>query len=121
MKLAPVAFVSLGVLAGVMAATNPKPAAYTDFAATTLTTTMKDGVCQQEALGEWLGKVGGSLGETCEVLIGSGAGLQQEAIRDIITSNTTVKNYVLFSTYTTTTPLADDVRAVGVFNRFILR
>jgi len=120
MKFAPVALVSLGVLAGVMAATNPSQETYTDFAATTITTAMQDGVCQREALGEWLGKVGGGLGETCEVLIGSGAGLQQTAIQDIITSNTEVKNYGLFTTYTTTTPLVDDFKAVGIFNRFIL-
>ncbi|MEO1591116.1 MAG: DUF4359 domain-containing protein [Cyanobacteria bacterium J06632_22] len=120
MKSTPVILVSLGVLAGVMAVTNPKPDAYTDFAAKTMTTAMQDGVCQREALDEWLGKLGGGLGETCEVLIGSGAGLQQTALKDIIASNTQVKNYGLFTTYTTTTPLVDDITAVGVFNRFIL-
>ena len=120
MKFTPVVLVSLGVLAGVMAITNPKPKAYTTFAAKTITASLQDNVCQRDTLGEWLGKLGGGLGETCEVLIGSGAGLQQTALQDIIASNTRVKNYGLFTTYTTTTPLVDDMTAVGIFNRFIL-
>lgn len=120
MKLAPVALIGLGSLAAVMAATNPDQAAYADFATRTVTVAMQDGVCQRDALSQWFGQRGATVGETCEALIGSGADQQQQALRDIVTRNTEVNNYGLFTTYETTTPLVDEFKAVGVFNRFIL-
>ncbi len=120
MKLAPAVLIGLGSLASIMVATNPDEAAYTDFATNTVTVAMQDGVCQSDALDKWFGPVGATVGETCEAVIGSGADRQQAALRDVVTRNTEVNNYGLFTLYRTATPLVDDFRAVGVFNRFIL-
>ncbi|MEO0540951.1 MAG: DUF4359 domain-containing protein [Cyanobacteria bacterium P01_A01_bin.105] len=116
MKIAPVALLSVGVLAGIMAATNPKPAAYNEFAAETMTASLQENLCNTENLGDWLGKLGQNVGETCEWAIGGDS--SEAAMQALIEDSTKVRNYGLFTLYETTTPVSAH-RSLGVFNRFI--
>lgn len=119
MKIARIGLLGLGALAGVMVFTNPKPEDYTAFAADTLTQTMADNICRAETLDEWLGKVGQSLGETCELSLHSGRRLRAADIEGILLSSTEISNYGLFTIYQTTTP-THTYKAIGLLNRFIL-
>jgi Domain of unknown function (DUF4359) len=114
------ALLSLMALGGVLFITNPTEEDYAQYLSATLSDEVEESLCQPEGFSEWLGKVGEALSKACQGIIAGGESLSQEEIQALIIDNTDYKNRILFSTYISETPFGN-YRAIGVFNRFILR
>jgi hypothetical protein len=111
---------SLVALGGTLFITNPSEEDYAQYLSQTLSEEVKGSLCQPEQFSEWLGKVGEALSKACQGLVAGGESLSQEEIQAIIIENTDYKNRIFFSTYISETPFGN-YRAIGLFNRFILR
>jgi hypothetical protein len=118
--LSSLALLSLMAVLGALFITNPTEEDYAQYLSATLTDKVEGSVCQPEGFSEWLGKVGEAISEACQGLVSGGESLSQEDIQSLIIDNTDYKNWILFSTYDSETPLGN-YRAIGVFNRFIFR
>lgn len=114
--------VALAGTAGAMVVTNPDQAAYEVFATQQLKTYLVNNVC-----GDMPSGLGNLLRMRCEELVNDNEG----QLSQIISSNTTVRNYGLFSLYKTTLAAPEalpelsllptyEVEAVGVFRRFVI-
>jgi hypothetical protein len=114
------ALLSLVALLGTLFITNPSEEDYAQYLSQTLSDEVEGSLCQPEGFSEWLGKVGEALSKACQGIIAGGESLSQEEIQALIIDNTNYKNRILFSTYISETPFGN-YRAIGVFNRFILR
>lgn len=94
-----------------MAASNPAPEAYDDYATEQLTTYLKDNACTQapNVLGEFLQT-------QCAALLED----NQEQIRRLIANNTDRQNWLLLSVYKTDLSISDllpsyHFETIGVF------
>ncbi len=114
------ALLSLAALLGTLFITNPTEEDYAQYLSATLTDEVEGSLCQPEGFSEWLGKVGEAISKACQGVIAGGESLSQDDIKALIIDNTDYKNRILFSTYDSETPLGN-YRAIGLFNRFILR
>ncbi len=114
------ALLSLVALLGTLFITNPTEEDYAQYLSARLVDKVEGSVCQPEGFSEWLGKVGEAISKACQGIVAGGESLSQEDIEAIIIDTTDYKNRVLFSTYDSETPLGN-YRAIGIFNRFILR
>lgn len=114
------ALLSLVALGGTLFITNPTEEDYAQYLSQTLSDEVEGSLCRPEGFSEWLGKVGEALSKACQGIIAGGESLSQDEIQSIIIENTDYKNRIFFSTYISETPFGN-YRAIGVFNRFILR
>lgn len=114
------AFLSLIALGGTLVVTNPSEEDYAQYLSESVTTETQVALCQPEGFSEWLGKVGEALSGACQGLIGGGQSLSEAEIEETILANTDYKNYGVFSTYITRSPLGN-YRTIGVFDRFVTR
>lgn len=121
MKIAStLALLSLVALGGALTFTNPNEDDYAAYLSDNITIEAQNSLCDPEGFSNWLGKVGEALSGACQGLLAGGGQLSETEVQDLIKENTDYKNRFLFSTYDTVTPFGS-YRAIGVFNRFILR
>ncbi|MEL6468445.1 MAG: DUF4359 domain-containing protein [Cyanobacteria bacterium J06623_4] len=121
MKLAPtLALLSLAALGGALAFTNPNEDDYATYLSERVNADVQVALCDPEGFSNWLGRVGEALSSACQGLLSGGEKLSAEEVQDLIKENTEYANRILFSTYITETPFGN-YRAIGVFDRFILR
>ncbi|NJL21129.1 MAG: DUF4359 domain-containing protein [Leptolyngbyaceae cyanobacterium SM1_3_5] len=99
-----------------MAATNPAPEAYDDYATEQLTTYLKDNACTQapNVLGEFLQT-------QCAAILED----NQEQIRRLIANNTDRQNWLLLSVYKTDLSVSDllpsyHFETIGVFGNLYI-
>ncbi|MBD0269605.1 MAG: DUF4359 domain-containing protein [Cyanobacteria bacterium Co-bin8] len=110
------ALAAISLVAVGMAATNPDPFKYEQYAAARLSIYLEDQLCAD--LPAFLAQV---LQEQCSVLLKQ----NQSAFQEIIRNHTQRQNFVLFSRYSTTLALPGtgllptyQVDSLGAFNRF---
>ncbi|MEO1792446.1 MAG: DUF4359 domain-containing protein [Cyanobacteria bacterium J06629_19] len=121
MKIAPaLALVSVAALGGALLFTNPNEDDYASYLSQEMTIEAQNALCAPEGFSNWLGKVGEALSSACQGILAGGEALSKEEVQELIKENTDYKNRFLFSTYDTQTPFGN-YRAIGVFDRFILR
>ncbi|MEL6158262.1 MAG: DUF4359 domain-containing protein [Cyanobacteria bacterium J06554_11] len=121
MKLVPaIALLSIAALGGTLALTNPNEDDYAAYLSQTVSADVQVALCDPEGFSNWLGKVGEALSNACQGLLSNGEKLSAEEVRDLIKENTEYANRIFFSTYITETPFGN-YRAIGVFDRFILK
>ena len=114
------ALLSLLALGGALIITNPNEDDYAAYVSQTVSTEAQVALCDPEGFTNWLGKVGAALSQACQGLLAGGETLSQSEVQGIIKDSTEYQNWLFFSTYATQTPFGD-YKAVGVFDRFILR
>lgn len=121
MKIAStLALLSLAALGGALIFTNPNEDDYAAYLSDNITVEAQNSLCDPEGFSNWLGKVGEALSSACQGILAGSGQLSEAEVQDLIKENTDYKNRFLFSTYDTQTPFGD-YRAIGIFNRFILR
>ncbi len=114
------ALLSLLALGGALAVTNPNEDDYAAYLSQTVSAEAQVALCDQEGFTNWLGRVGAALSQACQGLLAGGETLSENEVQGIIKDSTEYKNWLFFSTYVTQTPFGD-YKAIGVFERFILR
>lgn len=110
--------VTLMSFGGVMAVTNPGQVAYEQYAASELTTYLKEDVCMQI---EGLGDFQGVLRSQCKNLVDTG----RPQLRQVIAQTTKRQNFLLFSIYQTELLLPSPVpsyqfETIGVLQNFYI-
>ncbi|MEL6939595.1 MAG: DUF4359 domain-containing protein [Cyanobacteria bacterium J06598_1] len=121
MKIAStLALISVAALGGALFFTNPTEDDYAAYLSGEITVEAQNALCDPEGFANWLGKVGAALSSACQGILAGGEALSEEEVQDLIKESTAYKNRFLFSTYDTETPFGN-YRAIGVFDRFILR
>ncbi len=121
MKIAPtLALISLAAVGGTLFFTNPTEDEYAEHLSSNITIEAQNALCDPEGFSSWLGRVGEALSSACQGILAGGERLSDEEVQDLIKENTDYRNLFFFSTYETQTPVGN-YRAIGVFDRFILR
>ena len=89
--------IALTVGATVLGFTNPPRDEYVNYASNKLATQIKESVCKESKVPEFLSDYTESLIKSCEKLIKS----QRTTIKELMDNATRRQNLILFSTYTT--------------------
>ncbi|MGB3791062.1 MAG: DUF4359 domain-containing protein [Phormidesmis sp.] len=114
------ALLSLLALGGALIITNPNEDDYAAYLSKTVSTEAQVALCDPEGFTNWLGRVGAAFSQACQGLLSGGETLSENEVQSIIKDSTEYKNWLFFSTYITQTPFGD-YKAIGVFERFLLR
>ena len=106
--------ITLGVLGGLLFATNPGQKDYEDYAAITLSTYLKDDICKQGN-----GKLGEFLTSQCKSLVD----VSRPQLQEFISTKTERRNFLVFSIYETNLALFESLpsyrfQTVGLLQQF---
>ncbi len=89
--------IALTVAATVMGFTNPPRDEYVNYASNKLATEIRESICKESKVPDFLSDLTGDLVKSCEKLIKS----QRTTIKELMDNATKRKNFILFSFYTT--------------------
>lgn len=108
-----VLLMTLAILGGAMAHTNPTREEYINYGADQLSQQLKKQVCSPSKMPDFLQGIADTLADACQSTLNS----QKENVRKVLNNSTTRNNYLLFSLYTTEI-MGRKYQTVGVFGNF---
>lgn len=106
--------IALVILAGVMGFTNPPREEYLSYASGTMATELKQSMCKESRIPEFLGDFAQSLVGACKSVLTS----ERNTIERLIDNSTHRQNLIIFSIYTTEI-VGHKYHTIGAFGNFL--